>query len=153
MFAVFPSVGGRLLDELTPTHLQVLGRHRGCIHRIGATIRTTKRKRLDYKQFGKEPLAKLKKAKFFETAALESQYFNIAERIIEEAELRLQHAQYILVHGDCHLGNTLWRGEQCFFLDFDDLCLAPAFQYICMIIRGRDSKSEELREILIKAYN
>ncbi len=153
LFAVFPSVGGRLLDELTDTHLQILGRYLGRIHRIGSTIRSTKRKRLDAQEFGREPLAKLKKAKVFETAGLESQYTAIAERVISEAEVRLQHAKYILVHGDCHLGNTLWRDQNCFFLDFDDLCLAPAVQDIWMIVRGRDHEAEKQRETLIKAYN
>jgi Ser/Thr protein kinase RdoA (MazF antagonist) len=151
-FAVFPSVGGRLLDELSDTHLRVLGRHLGRIHRIGSTITRSSRKRIDCDQFARVPLRNLKSQKVFETPSLEAHYTDIVEKIIQLGEPLLASARYFLVHGDCHLGNTLWQGESCFFLDFDDLCLAPAVQDVWMIVRGRDEMAIKDRETLLEAY-
>ena len=151
-FTVFPSVGGRLLDELTPTHLDVLGRHLARIHSVGANFRSSSRKRIDVNTFGRIPLQRLIDQECFETAALQSQYENICEQVFVRAEPLLSWCKYIRVHGDCHLGNTLWRDEQAFFLDFDDLCLAPAVQDIWMIIRGRDQEAVDQREAILKAY-
>jgi Ser/Thr protein kinase RdoA (MazF antagonist) len=151
-FTVFPSVGGRLLDELSDTHLAVLGRHLGRIHQIGSTLTKTSRKTINVDQFARRPLQNIQSKNLFESASLEAQYTQVVERLIAIGESLLPEARYFLVHGDCHLGNTLWQGEKCFFLDFDDLCLAPAVQDIWMIVRGRDDQAVSDREKLLEAY-
>jgi len=151
-FTVFPSVGGRLLDELNTTHLEVLGRHLGRIHSVGSQFRNTTRKKIDVNTFGRIPLKRLIDMECFETPALQTQYQNICEQVFQKAEPQLSWCKYLRVHGDCHLGNTLWNGEQAFFLDFDDLCLAPAVQDVWMIIRGRDEEAVSQRETILKAY-
>ncbi|MDB5037092.1 MAG: Stress response kinase, partial [Bacteriovoracaceae bacterium] len=151
-FAVFPMVKGRLLDELTPTHLQILGRYVGRIHRIGATFQKTLRHRLDVETFGWNALDYLLESNFFETDAVAEQYEDTVVGLLNRIEPMFTGKKYILVHGDCHLGNTLWNGEQPFFLDFDDLCMAPAVQDIWMIVRGRDLSADKDREILISSY-
>lgn len=151
-FAVFPLVKGRLLDELTSTHLQTLGRYLARIHRVGALSKKTLRPRLDVENYGRKPLEYLLASSFFETDAVRQQYRHSVEKLLQHIEPLFSGIKYIQVHGDCHLGNTLWQNESPFFLDFDDLCMAPAVQDIWMIVRGRDSQSNKDRETLISAY-
>ena len=151
-FAVFPLVKGRLLDELSETHLQTLGRYVGRLHRIGAKYLNSLRPRLDINTFGWDSLDFLATTNFFETEAVFEQYESAVGRLLDLIEPLFDRVPFILTHGDCHLGNTLWQGEAPFFLDFDDLCLAPAVQDIWMIVRGRDKNAIHDREILLKSY-
>ncbi len=151
-FGVFPMVKGRLSDELGQKQLETLGRYVGRIHRIGATMPATTRHRLDIETFGWKSLDYLLDSDFFETDAVAHQYEQTVGDLMEQIEPMFDGIKYTLVHGDCHLGNTLWQGEAPFFLDFDDLCLAPAVQDIWMIVRGRDEKAREDRKTLLTSY-
>ena len=61
--------------------------------------------------------------------------------------------QYIRVHGDCHIGNILWRDDAPHFIDFDDARMAPAIQDIWMLLSGdRERQTAQLNEI-VEGYN
>jgi Ser/Thr protein kinase RdoA (MazF antagonist) len=64
----------------------------------------------------------------------------------------LRGVPLLSLHGDCHLGNTLWQQDSPFFLDFDDAMTAPAVQDVWMVVRGRDSYAEKDRNILLEGY-
>ncbi len=152
LFAVFPMVKGRLLDELGESHLQTLGRYVARIHRVGETMGPSLRHRIDPETFGYQPLDYLLDSDFFETDALAQQYESTVEDLLALIEPMFEGQKMIRVHGDCHLGNTLWQGEAPFFLDFDDCCLAPAVQDIWMIVRGRDERAKKDRDALVRSY-
>jgi Ser/Thr protein kinase RdoA (MazF antagonist) len=151
-FAVFPYFRGRLLDELQPVHLQTLGRYVGRIHRIGAGMQNSVRQKLTVQTFGWEPLGFLFESDFFPSDAVAEQYEEIVARILNSIEFMFEGVPTNLVHGDCHLGNTLWQEDAPVFLDFDDACLAPAVQDVWMIVRGRDLQAQKDREILLASY-
>ncbi|PIR22477.1 MAG: serine/threonine protein kinase [Deltaproteobacteria bacterium CG11_big_fil_rev_8_21_14_0_20_45_16] len=150
--AVFPIVKGRLLDELSPTHLETLGRYLGRIHRCSQAMPRNSRIHLNPKTYGWEPLEQLMESDFFETDSVRQQYRLTAERFLKAIEPNFRHSRIMLTHGDCHLGNTLWKDQQPFFLDFDDCCYAPAVQDIWMIVRGRDEQALKEREVLVESY-
>jgi len=59
----------------------------------------------------------------------------------------------IRVHGDCHVGNILWRDDTAHFVDFDDCCSAPAVQDLWMFLNGeRHDRQLQLSE-LIEGYS
>jgi Ser/Thr protein kinase RdoA (MazF antagonist) len=59
----------------------------------------------------------------------------------------------IRVHGDCHVGNILWRDDCAHFVDLDDCCMAPAMQDLWMFLSGeRHDKQLQLSE-LIEGYS
>ena len=59
------------------------------------------------------------------------------------------HLPIIRVHGDCHMGNVLWRDDSPHFVDFDDARNGPAIQDLWMLLSGdRDMQTIQLREIL-----
>ena len=63
------------------------------------------------------------------------------EQVAPLATLRL--------HGDCHLGNVLWRDEGPHVVDLDDACMGPAVQDLWMLVAGdADTAAYQLRELL-----
>jgi len=58
----------------------------------------------------------------------------------------------IRLHGDCHLGNVLWRDDVPHFVDFDDTVSGPAVQDLWMLLSGeRDDRNRQL-SVLVEAY-
>ena len=52
------------------------------------------------------------------------------------------------IHGDCHVGNLLWRDEQLYMVDFDDCVQGPAMQDIWMLLSGqREEQIQQLESI------
>ena len=67
---------------------------------------------------------------------------------IDEIYSKLDNSDFIRVHGDCHIGNILWRNELPHFIDFDDSRMAPAIQDIWMLLSGdRDRQKAQLDKI------
>ncbi len=63
-----------------------------------------------------------------------------------------EHVEYVLLHGDCHAGNVLWRGDEPYFIDFDDMLYGPPVQDCWMLIGGDDEYAMKNRDILLDAY-
>lgn len=151
-FAVFPKVRGRILDELDPGRLATLGRYLARIHSVGRSHPFRKRVELSVATYGEASLKFLLENQWID-GSYERPYREVCQRIFARIRPWLEPAAKISVHGDCHLGNTLWDGESPFFLDFDDAVRAPPVQDVWMIVRGRDEEAERDREILLDAYD
>ena len=66
---------------------------------------------------------------------------------------RNQLVKKLRIHGDCHLGNVLWRDDIPHFVDFDDTVTGPAMQDLWMLLSGdREQMQGQLME-LIEGYN
>ena len=53
------------------------------------------------------------------------------------------------IHGDCHMGNILWRDDTPHFVDFDDCMSGPPIQDLWMLLSGeRDNQTLQLNLIL-----
>ena len=150
-FAVFPKVTGRIVDELSETQLQTLGRYVARIHSVGKNFPVKHRIALNAENYAYKSLDFLLQNQWIDLT-YESTYRKLVEAIGKKTEPLLKNAQSFLVHGDCHLGNTLWQGESPFFLDFDDAVIAPPVQDIWMIVTGRDETNLRNRDILLEAY-
>ena len=150
-FTVFPKVRGRILDELEKEKLQTLGRYLARIHAVGKNFPSKARLELNVETWGYLPLDFLLENQSIDLT-WESRYVNVVETILERIAPMLESFPAQLVHGDCHLGNTLWHGESPFFLDFDDALVAPPVQDIWMIVRGRGEEADRDRRILLEAY-
>ena len=51
--------------------------------------------------------------------------------------------ELLRIHGDCHVGNLLWRDEQLHMVDFDDCVQGPAMQDIWMLLSGQRHEQEQ----------
>lgn len=68
---------------------------------------------------------------------------------IREAFDRVQPLATLRLHGDCHLGNVLWRDEGPHVVDLDDACTGPAVQDLWMLVAGdAGTMAQQLRELL-----
>jgi len=150
-FTIFPKVRGKLIDEFTDLHLQTLGRYLGRIHQVGKAWVAKHRMKMNVTDWGWKPLDELADSEFFEPN-VRVLYETVAEKFLEIAEERLHNVRMSSVHGDCHLGNTLWHGDAPFFLDFDDMMVAPPVQDLWMVIRGRDEEAQRQRQVFLQSY-
>ena len=58
-------------------------------------------------------------------------------------------AEGIRLHGDCHVGNILWRDDTPHFVDLDDCVTGPAIQDLWMFLSGdRAQKELQLAELI-----
>ena len=58
----------------------------------------------------------------------------------------------IRVHGDCHVGNILWRDDVAHFVDLDDCVTAPGIQDLWMFLNGERHERELQLSELIEGY-
>ena len=151
LFTAFPRQGGRLEPELNPEQLKRLGRYLARIHNVGASMRGESRLKLDVKTYGRDSLATLKDGGFL-TGGTGETYSRIVGELCEVIEGRMEGAFTVLLHGDCHAGNVLWRDDAPHFIDFDDMLYAPPVQDFWMLIGGSDDYALKNLATLIKSY-
>jgi Ser/Thr protein kinase RdoA (MazF antagonist) len=150
-FAIFPKVGGRAPDELTPDQLIRVGRLLGRIHNVGASKAAQHRVTLNPMTYGINSLRFLQAGKWI-PVEFETRFVSVVESICEKVEPWFQSARKQRVHGDCHLGNLLWSPSGPFFLDFDDMVIGPPVQDLWLLVPGRDAEAIYQRNILIEGY-
>lgn len=150
-FALFPKVRGRLMDELDDDRLRTVGRYIARIHNVGEHFHFHHRLKMSVEEWGRKSLAFLLASTFF-PPEYAPRYKQLAEQIFAILDPFLQTTPSIALHGDCHLGNTLWQQDSPFFLDFDDSITAPPVQDIWMVVRGRDNEAIKQRNLLLEGY-
>jgi len=152
LFALYTKVSGRLLDELDPERLRTLGRYIGRIHNVGEHFHFHHRLRLSPEEWGRKSMQYILDSDLMDPLYRE-RYRQACEALVARAEVALRDVPVISLHGDCHLGNTLWQQDAPFFLDFDDCMTAPAVQDIWMVVRGRGDYADKDREYLLEGYS
>lgn len=150
-YALFPKVGGRILDELAPQELEQIGRLIARLHNVGASKKFTHRLALTVASYGHENLQYLKENALI-PASVESHYMRVAERVLTTAAPWFAETPLQRIHGDCHLGNILWLGGKCSLVDFDDSVMGPCIQDLWLLTPGRDSDSMQRQEAIIRGY-
>ncbi len=151
-FVVFPKIRGRLKDELQPEELRQLGRLVARMHSVGERFPVKQRRSLDIETFGIDSLEFLLDSNFLDPN-IKNRYHDLCLEIFDASEDKLNQAKTYPIHGDCHVGNILWNEQGPFFLDFDDMIVAPPVQDIWMIIKGRDAADVDMRNHLLTGYN
>jgi Ser/Thr protein kinase RdoA (MazF antagonist) len=137
-FALYPRKGGHAPELDNPDNLLILGRLMARIHSVGALHPFEARPRLDSERHV--------------PAEFKGHYDALTRDLlqgIEEIMARTKSVRYIRTHGDCHVGNMLWRDGGPHFVDFDDARMAPAIQDLWMMLSGdRAAKTAQLSELL-----
>ena len=149
LYALWPRTGGRSPDELPDAALPILGRLLARIHAVGAAGQAVERPQFDASSRVHEPLATLAS---FVPPSCARRYVAAAEAVARCYEERSRGVPVHRIHGDCHRGNLLQRGEAWFFLDFDDFGVGPAVQDVWMLLPGRDADTLRQRAVLLEAY-
>lgn len=149
-FALYPRRGGRAPELDDMDHLFILGQTLGRIHAVGASRPFVVRPKLDVQSFGWDNREFL--LQNFLPQSLREAYERISEDLLRQVEERFSaysDLKSIRVHGDCHVGNILWRDDLPHFVDFDDARTAPAIQDLWMLLTGdRPQRELQLAEVL-----
>ncbi|WP_341937563.1 serine/threonine protein kinase [Marinimicrobium sp. C2-29] len=149
-FALYPRQGGHApnLDDFD--QLLTLGRVLGRIHALGCTRAFTHRPTLDVQSFARDSYDFLLGHDFI-PQSLRPSYETLGADLIARIERIFEQTEYtpIRLHGDCHPGNILWRGDAPHFVDFDDARNGPAVQDLWMLLSGeREQQTAQLSEII-----
>jgi len=150
-FAIYPRKGGRApeLDDMET--LPILGRFIGRIHAVGSSSNFQYRPALTVSSFGHDSRNYLLEHDFI-PAELLIPYETLTAKLLERIEEIFEQFNFlknIRLHGDCHMGNVLWRDSIPHFVDFDDARSGLAVQDLWMLLSGeRDEQMLQIRKIV-----
>jgi len=152
-FALYPRRGGRApaLDSLD--NLEILGRHVARIHAIGGEQTFELRPNISVQDYGHASRSFLIENDFI-PAELRPAYDSVTEFLLKELGDIFDSTPYmsIRLHGDCHMGNVLWRDEMPHFVDFDDARNGPAIQDLWMMLSGEREDQQQQVMRIIRGY-
>jgi Ser/Thr protein kinase RdoA (MazF antagonist) len=153
-FAAFPWMGGRAPELDDRATLALLGRTLARIHAVGARRRFAHRPSLSVERLGDQARAQVLAAGFVPDA-LETQYALVSEQVI--GRVRQCFAGFgplprLRIHGDCHVGNILWRESGPLFVDLDDCVSGPRIQDLWMFLSGDGASQQSSWSALMEGY-
>jgi len=152
-FALFRRQGGHA-PELDDKETRLwLGRFIGRIHAVGKSKPFRHRPALTVERFGDESIATIVDGQWL-PPHLETAFTSLVDDLmvnIRGAYKRAGDVNLIRLHGDCHLGNMLWR-DGPFFVDMDDCQSGPAIQDLWMLLSGDSHEMENQLGDIIEGY-
>jgi len=148
-FAVFPRQGGYPPDLEIPEQFTVLSRTLGRMHAVGASRQFQHRRDFSVTRLGHDSRSFLLEKQWV-PLELEPAYESITAALLEQIDAVMPaHGNIIRIHGDCHLGNVLWRDDAPHFVDLDDCVTGPPVQDLWMLLSGeRDERESQLKRLL-----
>ncbi len=153
LFALFPRRGGYPPELDNLDNLLVLGRTLGRIHQVGRSSKFKHRLTMNVQTMVADSREFLLEQ--FIPDSLEPAYRTLTQDLLQavtEIYAGIEEDATLRIHGDCHVGNILWRDETAHFVDLDDCCTAPAIQDLWMFLNGdRHDKQLQLSE-LVEGY-
>jgi Ser/Thr protein kinase RdoA (MazF antagonist) len=157
-FSVSPRCAGREPELDRPDTLLRLGRFLGRLHAVGRRRPFQHRHRLDADADGAAALATVRALGVL-TPHEEAAWVDACQRalaLVSEAFARLGILRLLRLHGDCHLGNVLWRDQGDapgpHVVDLDDACTGPAVQDLWMLVSGDARTMPAQLEQLLEGY-
>ena len=146
-FALFPRQGGYPPDIENAENLTILGRSIARIHAVGRAQPFESRIALTAERYGHDSRTLLLERGFIPDELIEA-YASISTHLLARID-QLPIPATLRIHGDCHLGNVLWRDDIPHFVDFDDAMMGPAIQDLWMLLSGdREDRTRQLGKIL-----
>lgn len=150
LMATFARKGGRepAFDNLDNLH--ILAQNMGKMHCVSSVKDFKYRPSLTVTSFGYDSIETV--CRTLLPADLRDAYVSICHellKIIDGVFKEYADIKMIRCHGDCHIGNILWRDDSPHFVDFDDARMAPAIQDLWMLLSGdRNQQLLQLDEII-----
>ena len=151
LFALFTRRGGYPPELDNLKNLFVLGRTLGRIHAVGRAGKFSDRVSINVDRMMSENIDFLVDSPFIPRDLIPA-YSTLAKDLVQTVNSiysEVEDSDLIRVHGDCHVGNILWRDETAHFVDLDDCMMAPAVQDIWMFLSGeRHRRQQQLAEVI-----
>ena len=153
-FSIYPRKGGRAPELDNYDNLLVLGRFLGRIHLIGKVKPFAYRPTINSQTYGHDSVEFIKQHCIPPELAVA--YETLTDDILEIIDANFKdksEINLIRTHGDCHIGNMLWRDDCPHFIDFDDSRMAPAIQDVWMLLSG-DRREQQIQLLeIVEGYN
>jgi Ser/Thr protein kinase RdoA (MazF antagonist) len=153
-YAVFPRLAARAVEIDAQDSLQLIGRTLGRMHAIGAKAPFRHRVTLSSERLGWQARDALLSSPLLEQT-MADKYAEASAALLEavdEAIERIGPVGRIRLHGDCHLGNILWREQGPVFVDLDDCMMGPRIQDLWMFLSGTPDEREGQWNELTSGY-
>lgn len=153
-FTIFKRRGGYPPELDNLDHLYRLGQTLGRIHRIGSANAFAYRNQLNIDVIATESRAYL--AQGFVPRDLLPAYESVAKECDDAIRILLDDlaaSDLHRIHGDCHVGNILWRDDTPHFVDLDDCISGPAVQDIWMFLNGEMHQRELQLSEFVEGYS
>jgi len=154
-FAVAERCAGREPELDERGALERIGRFIGRLHAVGRRRAFAHRHHLDAQRDGERAVALLVERGFVSAAELPAWHAAASQALehMTRAFAALAPLATLRLHGDCHLGNVLWRrdGEHGtpHVVDLDDAMQGPAVQDLWMLVSGdARTMARQLDELL-----
>lgn len=152
-FSMYERKGGRAPELDNFEHLFTLGQYLAKLHNVSQRKDFQYRERLSVETFGYNNAQFL--LENFVPKELTEAYESLTRdllKLIDEKFALCNDAKFIRCHGDCHLGNILWRDDAPNFVDLDDTLMGPAIQDIWMLLSGDQIQQQQQLEEVIEGY-
>jgi Ser/Thr protein kinase RdoA (MazF antagonist) len=157
-FSVSPRCAGREPELEDPAALRQLGRFIGRLHAVGRLKPFAHRHHMNARADGRGALKLLLDGGFV-TDAERPAWREACERALTAVEAAFDAVQplsTLRLHGDCHLGNVLWRasgnGGSPHIVDLDDAMQGPAVQDLWMLVSGDHATMAQQLNTLLEGY-
>ena len=151
-FAVYPRQGGHPPNLENEDDLEVLARTIARLHAVGSAAGFEHRPTLTCERLGTESRHFLLEQQFV-PLDIEPAYASVTEHLLARIEPLLASLPSIRIHGDCHMGNVLWREDTPHFVDFDDCVMGPPIQDLWMLLSGERAEQTLQLNLILDAYN
>ena len=151
-FAVFPRQGGYPPNLEDPDAFAVLSRTLARIHSVGQVRPFQHRVHLTSERLGRQSRKFLLEGNWL-PPDVEEAYATLTEHLLDEIDRRMpEDTVGQRIHGDCHMGNVLWRGDTPHFVDLDDCQTGPEIQDLWMLLSGEHHERQAQLGKLLDAY-
>jgi Ser/Thr protein kinase RdoA (MazF antagonist) len=150
-FSVYPRQGGHPPNLENESDLEVLSRTIGRMHAVGANSVFQHRPSLTAERLGHDSRTFLLEQQFV-PLDIEEAYSTLTEHLLQRIDPILADLPNIRIHGDCHMGNVLWRTDTPHFVDFDDCVMGPPIQDLWMLLSGERAEQTLQLSLILDAY-
>ena len=153
-YAVAARCAGREPELEDPESLRQLGRFIGRLHEVGRRRPFAHRHHMDARADGRRALKSLLDGEFVPDTD-RAAWRSACEQALDLVEAAFEAAAPLTtlrLHGDCHLGNVLWRDGAPHVVDLDDAMQGPAVQDLWMLVSGDPATMAQQLNLLLQGY-
>jgi Ser/Thr protein kinase RdoA (MazF antagonist) len=136
-FAIFPKMGGRIIDEPSDDEWIELGRLVARVHSVGRQHDPEDRIFFTPADCSEAQINHIAQSGCLPND-LAAQWEDTALKLVDIVDPLFDEVYLHRIHGDLHPQNLIFRpGERFYVIDFDDMATGPAVQDIWMLLPGR----------------
>lgn len=151
-FAVYPRLGGRLVDEYTDEQWLELGRLLGRLHAVGKSADAPHRNRLHPHHTTRSQIEYIVSNELIPMTLI-NEFRSVTADLLELIEPLFTSVDMSRLHGDCHSSNLIYRPDESFYIiDFDDMVVGPPVQDLWMLLPGNVEDSRVELALLLEGY-